>query len=89
MLTMGKLVPNVSQKARISVDAAALGRGGGLVHDVPCVGHEIVLVVVAFDVEVAAILHGGHWGHGHTRGEGWEVLMLCGLCGVRCCVLFW
>ena len=44
---------------------------GELVHDVPCVGHEVVLVDVAFDafdVEVAAILHGGHWGHGHGHG---------------------
>ena len=74
MLTMGKLVPNVSQKARISVDAAALGRGGGLVHDVPCVGHEIVLVVVAFDafdVEVAAILlHGGQVTGTHGGRDG-------------------
>ena len=77
LLTMSKLVPKVSRKARISVDAAASGQE--LVHDVPCVGHEIgtSMMKVALLV-VVAVLHGGHYG----RGLGWEVLM----CGVVCWV---
>ncbi len=71
---MSKLVPKVSRKAQIS------GVGAGeLVHDVPCVGHEIgtSMMKVAL-VVVVPVLHGGHY----DSGVGWEVLM----CGVVCWV---
>jgi hypothetical protein len=76
---MSKLVPKVSRKAQIS------GVGAGeLVHDVPCVGHEIgrSMMKVALLV-VVAILHGGHYG----RGLGWEVLMCGVVCWVGCVVV--
>ena len=50
---------------------------GELVHDVPCVGHEIrtSMIKVAL-IFVVPVLHGGHY----DSGVGWEVLM----CGVVC-----
>ena len=54
-----------------------LRRGGELVYDVPCIGHEIrmslavepVVIVVIVDVKVAAVLRGGHWGCGGRDGK--------------------